>query len=107
MVRMADDVRTPMGADTSQESRDLREQALKRLKDKRGLMAHVMSYVMVNLLLVAVWWAMGHHFFWPMFPLFGWGIGLVFHAWDVLWPEPRPEQVEAEMERLRRRSGHA
>ena len=37
----------------------------------------------------------------------GWGIGLAFHAWDVLWPEPGPDQVEAEMERLRRRSRHA
>jgi len=104
---MADDVRTPTGADSTEESRELRERALKRLNDKRGLMAHGLAYVMVNLLLVAVWYATGAHFFWPLFPLFGWGIGLAFHAWDVLWPGPGPDQVEAEMERLRRRSRHA
>ncbi|WP_200949245.1 2TM domain-containing protein [Phycicoccus sp. Soil748] len=104
---MSDDVRTPTGAGPTEDLGELREQALKRLKDKRGLMAHVLSYVMVNLLLVAVWYATGHHFFWPLFPLFGWGIGLVFHAWDVLRPEPRPDQVEAEMERLRRHNRHA
>lgn len=85
------------------EEEELRERALQRLKDKRGLMAHVLAYVMVNLLLVAVWFTTGADFFWPIFPLFGWGIGLAFHTWDVLWPEPGPERVEAEMERLRRR----
>lgn len=84
------------------DDRELRDRAVKRLKDKRGLTAHVLAYVMVNLLLVAVWFTTGAGFFWPVFPLFGWGIGLVFHTWDVLWPEPGPERVEAEMERLRR-----
>ncbi len=86
------------------EEQELRERALKRLNDKHSLMAHVLAYVMVNLLLVAVWYATGAGFFWPVFPLFGWGIGVIFHAWDVLWPEPTPDKVEAEMERLRRRA---
>ncbi|WP_404383054.1 2TM domain-containing protein [Knoellia locipacati] len=83
---------------------ELRARAVKRLNDKRGLMAHVIAYVTVNLLLVAVWYLTGAGFFWPVFPLFGWGIGVIFHAWDVLWPEPGEAQVEAEMERLRRRA---
>lgn len=86
------------------DDRELRQRAIKRLQNKRGLAAHALAYLMVNLLLVAIWFATGAPFFWPVFPIFGWGIGLVFHAWDVLWPEPGSRQIAAEMERLRRQS---
>lgn len=92
-----------MGRSTAGDDDELRQLAIKRLSAKRGLVAHAIAYLMVNLLLVAVWFTTGAHFFWPVFPLFGWGIGLAFNAWDVLWPGPGPHQVEAEMERLRRR----
>ena len=80
---------------------ELRRRAVKRLEDKRGLMAHVIAYVSVNLLLVAIWYANGAEFFWPLFSIFGWGIGLAFHAWDVLWPAAGERQIQAEMDRLR------
>jgi hypothetical protein len=80
---------------------ELRTRALKRLEDRRGLMAHVLAYVSVNVLLVAVWVATGGGFFWPLFPIFGWGIGLAFHAWGVFWPEPDETQVNREIERIR------
>jgi hypothetical protein len=82
---------------------ELRRLAVKRLEDKRGLMAHALAYVLVNLLLVAVWRATGAVFFWPVFPIFGWGIGLAFHAWSVFWPEPGPAQIEREIERIKQR----
>jgi hypothetical protein len=82
---------------------DLRLRALKRLKAKRDLQAHLVAYVTVNLLIVGIWWAVGGGFFWPMFPILGWGIGVAFNIWDVVSPEPGPEQVRAEMERLRGR----
>ena len=82
---------------------DLRALALKRLKAKRDLQAHAIAYVMVNLLLIGIWWVSGAGFFWPIFVLLGWGIGLAFNVWDVLSPEPGPAQVEEEMERLRMR----
>ena len=84
---------------------DLRALALKHLKAKRDLQAHTIAYVMVNLLLVGIWWVTGAGFFWPVFVLLGWGIGLAFNLWDVLSPEPGPAQVEAEMDRLRMRHG--
>jgi len=37
-----------------------------------------------------------------MFPLAGWGIGLVFHAWDVYRAEPSEAETSREMDRLRR-----
>ena len=42
-------------------------------------------------------------FFWPVFPLVGWGIGVVMNAWDVYRPEEfTEEQVRREVERLQR-----
>ena len=77
--------------------------ALKRLKDKRDLKAHILAYVTVNLMLVGIWAVSGESFFWPAFPILGWGIGLSFHVWDVVSPEPGPREIEAEMNRLRAR----
>lgn len=39
---------------------------------------HVLVYVLVNVGLVFVWWNTGG-WFWPVFPIFFWGIGLVAH----------------------------
>lgn len=89
----------PGGAEDEQ---DLRQRAVRRLEAKRGLMAHALAYAMVNLLLIAIWYTTSRGFFWPVFPIFGWGIGLAFNAWDVLWPAPGQRQIEAEMARLRR-----
>lgn len=88
---------------TPAEEQELRERALKHLKDKRDLKAHLLAYVTVNLLLVAIWFAAGGGFFWPIFPIFGWGIGIAFHIYDVVSPEPGPREIEAEMQRMRAR----
>ena len=98
---MAEKLSTGFETYTVEGEQELRRQAVKRLEDRRGLVAHTMAFVMVNLLLVAIWFATGAHFFWPVFPIFGWGIGLAFHAWDVLWPAAGEDKIQEEMERLR------
>jgi 2TM domain len=81
---------------------ELRACAIKRLHDRRGLTAHALAYGSVNVLFVALWLSTGAGFFWPLFPICGWGIGLVFHAWSVFWPEPGEAQIDREIERIRR-----
>lgn len=81
---------------------ELRERAVKRVKAKRDLMGHLLVYACVNLLLVSIWYVTGHGFFWPVFVLCGWGIGVVMNVWDVYTPETTEEKIEHEMERLRR-----
>ena len=44
---------------------------------------HASSYVLVNLMLVVIWAATGADYFWPMWPMLGWGIAVAFHARDV------------------------
>ena len=80
----------------------LRRRAEKRLRAKRDLGAHVLAYVMVNTLLVTVWFMTSPtSFFWPIFPLLGWGIGLAFSVWEVYSPQPSEDRIKREMERLR------
>jgi len=81
---------------------DLRERAIANLKKKREFAAHLLAYVLVNAFLVAIWAVTSDGtLFWPIFPILGWGIGLVFHAWDVYGRPPGEEQIHREMERLR------
>ena len=63
---------------------DLRDRAVARLKQKRDFGVHLFVYLVVNSSLIGIWAFTGAGFFWPAFPLFGWGIGLVLNAWDVL-----------------------
>ncbi len=45
---------------------------------------HLLVYVLVNGFIVIIWaMTSSHGFFWPIFPILGWGIGLVLNAWDV------------------------
>jgi hypothetical protein len=84
-----------------QDSRDqARSRALKRIKAKRDLGAHAVTYVIVNLFLVGVWFMSGGGYFWPAWVLGGWGIGLALNAWDVLFRRPISEaEIEREMRR--------
>lgn len=80
---------------------EIRERAIARLKAKGEFKVHLLAYVLVNAFLVAIWAVTGAGFFWPVFPLLGWGIGIVFHAWDVYRGEPSEEQIRREIDRMR------
>jgi len=44
----------------------------------------------------------GAGFFWPIFPILGWGIGVAANAWDVYGRKPISEdEIRCEAERLR------
>jgi uncharacterized membrane protein len=87
------------GADTEQE---IREQAIARLKQKRDFKTHLLIYVTVNTFLVVIWAVTGADFFWPIFPILGWGIGVVANAWDVYGRKPiSEEEIRREADRLR------
>jgi hypothetical protein len=83
---------------------DLRQQAVARLKKKRDFKAHVLMYVLVNAFLVVIWAVSRDDgdFFWPIFVIVGWGIGVVANAWDVYGRKPITEdEIQREQDRLR------
>ncbi len=79
----------------------LRERAVRRLKKRRDFFAHLLIYVLVNTFLVVIWAVTSSGFFWPMFPIVGWGIGVVMNAWDV-WrgDEFSDEEIAREIHRM-------
>lgn len=81
------------------EDEERRNEAIKRLKAKREFWGHLLAYILVNGLLVAIWWVSNSHHFWPMWVLLSWGIGLGFHAWDVFQRPISEEAIRKEMER--------
>jgi hypothetical protein len=83
-------------------SDDLRGLARSRLVKRREFMAHLAAYVLVNVFLVAIWAFTGAGFFWPVFPIFGWGIGVFFHGWDTFSEPLSEDRIDQEVERLRR-----
>jgi hypothetical protein len=77
-----------------------RKKAIERIQAKREFQAHVLAYVAVNAALVAIWFLVGGGFFWPIIPILGWGIGVLFHALDVYREEPTEEQIQREMKHV-------
>jgi hypothetical protein len=78
-----------------------RDRAIEQLKKRRDFRGHLLVYVLVNAFLVAIWAITSDHgFFWPVFVIGAWGIGLVMNAWDVYW---RREITEADIQQAMRR----
>lgn len=78
----------------------LRDQAIRRLKKRRDFRAHLLVYILVNGFLVVIWAVTAPHgFFWPIFPMAGWGIGVVLNAWDVYRREGFTEEEITREER--------
>jgi class 3 adenylate cyclase len=45
---------------------------------------HLTIYLVVNVLLIGIWAAAGGGYFWPIWPILGWGIGVGCHAAPLL-----------------------
>ena len=74
-----------------------------RLEARRDFGSHLVAYLVVNALLVVVWFMTGGGYFWPAWVIGCWGAGLILHAWDVYFRRSVTEaDVDAE---LRRRAG--
>ncbi len=82
--------------------------ARERVNEKKGFYIHLAVYIVVNIMLVLIWWFTGHGYPWFIFPLAGWGIGIIFHFLAVFvfsghgttdWER---REMEKEMERIRK-----
>jgi len=77
-----------------------RDAARQRVQARRDFGSHAVAYVVINAFLVVVWAVTGAGYFWPVWVLGGWGIGLVLHGWDVFLRRPVTEaDVDAELRR--------
>lgn len=82
----------------------LRELARKRVEFR----IHLIVYCVTNGALWMIWWFTGHGYPWPLWPLIGWGIGLIFHylfdyrSSRLLSEEEEFQKLKKEMEEQHR-----
>jgi hypothetical protein len=83
---------------------DLEKVARKRVQMKRGYMVHLLLYLSVNLMLFIIWNVTGRGYPWFIWPLAGWGIGIVANTIVVVMELVAPEEraVQRELRRLHR-----
>ena len=90
---------------TGMSEEEIYELAKKRVEEKRSFFTHLTVYVIVNIMLVLIWrFASGGGFPWFIFPLGGWGIGLIIHALNtfVFGMKSDRAAIEKEAEKIRR-----
>ena len=61
------------------------DRARRRERRREEFYAHLRPYLLVNLLLIVIWAATGAGYFWPIWPIVGWGFGLMAHASQAFW----------------------
>jgi hypothetical protein len=81
---------------------DARTAAIQRLKDKRNVQYQAISAVIVSAFLVVIWAISGAGFFWPVFPMVAFLLGISFAAFNVYGRKPISED---EIEREEQRGG--
>ncbi len=90
-----------------------REAAIKRIKEKNSFKIHLFIYLVINAMFV-VMWGISHSaitvspglpttYFWPIFPIVGWGVGLAIHGYNVYRGNHyTEEQIQREMKNVPR-----
>ena len=77
-----------------------RERAIRRLQAKRGFRRHLVVYAVINASLAVTWGLTPGGYFWPLWPMVSWGIGLALHGWGVYGERPITEaEIQHEMEK--------
>lgn len=75
--------------------------AIKRIEEKHAFWVHAFTYVVVNAMIVVVWLMVGIGFFWPIFVIGFWGMGLVIHGYNAYRGNVYTEaEVQRELERM-------
>ena len=84
---------------------EIYEEAKQRVEAKKYFYVHLALYICINAFLIIIWaFVADGGFPWFIFPLFGWGIGIVFHFLEVfvLKGKVEKEAIEKEAEKIRR-----
>jgi uncharacterized membrane protein len=93
---------------TQMSEEEIRKIAITRVQAKKGFYSHLAAYVIVNLMLIAIWYFTGASHFWPMWVLLFWGIGViinaiaVFSGRDTGW---EMKEIEKEVQKINKNAG--
>ncbi len=54
-----------------------------RAQERLGFYIHFTVYIVINILLVTIWWFSGVSLPWFLFPLVFWGLGIIAHYYGA------------------------
>jgi hypothetical protein len=90
---------------------DIRKLAQRRVAAKKGFFSNLFSYIVVNAMLVLLWFFVtGAGYPWFLWVMGGWGIGLIFHFFGVfVFPKEGSDweqrQIQKEMDKIKKSQG--
>ena len=86
------------------------QEAKTRVEEIKGFYIHLVTYLLVNAALVVINLLLSPEYFWFIWPIIGWGVGLIIHAisvfgglWGRSWEERKIKEI---MEREKRKGSH-
>lgn len=81
----------------------LYDKARTRVKHRKKFYSHIVTWVIMSVFFILIN-LFTTDYFWAIFPILAWGIGVAFHGLQVFSDEWEDEEVEREFERLRKRN---
>ena len=77
-----------------------RQQAIQRLHQRRGFLNYVIGAVVISLFMVVIWALSGQGYFWPIWVMGAFAIGLIFYGVNLVMNKPlTEEQIQREMQK--------
>lgn len=70
-----------------------REREARQIRRRRAFLVHASIWVAVNVMLVIIWVMVGGGHPWFLYPLLGWGIGVVAHGASAYLMAPTDDIV--------------
>lgn len=77
-----------------------RNEARKRLEQKRNLQGGFIAYVVINAFLIGVWATTGAGYFWPGWVLAGWGVAMLLGVWTYFRGPIAEADIDEELRRM-------
>ena len=76
------------------------QEAKKRVEEIKGFYFHLVTYIVVNAVLVVINLLTSPEYLWFIWPIIGWGVGLLIHAFTVFgnvmgkaWEERKVKEI--------------
>lgn len=76
------------------------QEAKKQVEEIKGFYFHLISYLLVNAVLLIINLLTSPEYLWFIWPIIGWGVGLIIHAFSVFggllgksWEERKIKEI--------------
>ena len=84
------------------DAQELYEHAKNRVRKRKKFYSHVITWVVLSVFFILLNLSTTDYF-WAIFPILAWGIGVSFHGIQVFSGEWEDAEVDREFERLKRK----